>query len=102
MVESLAVKEICDYELLRQLYLKVVMEPNDAALKKGFIKCPECGEEILMIPALKKMNEAIENHVKLHKDLLDDNPIQKHNTAMYIRLDLAQQVLQQASSEKLF
>ena len=48
------------------MYAKVVA-PNQIYAKKGFIKCPECGEEILIVPTLKKMNEAIENHVQLHK-----------------------------------
>ena len=49
---------------LRQMYLKVVSEPNHDCFKTGFIKCPECSEEILMNPSLRAMNEAIETHVK--------------------------------------
>jgi hypothetical protein len=54
-----------------------------------------------MIPTLRKMNEAIENHVQIHKEQLKANPLIEHHTAMHIRLDLAQQVLQQASSPTL-
>jgi hypothetical protein len=87
---------------LTELYQKVVTQPNNAYPKRGYIRCPECGEEILMLPALRKMSEAIENHVKIHKELPAPTPILQQQTAMHIRLDLAQQVLQQASSINLF
>jgi hypothetical protein len=90
-------------ENLKELYQKVVTQPNNGYLKKGYIRCPECGEEILMLPALRKMSEAIENHVKIHKDQPTASPsLLQQQTAMHIRLDLAQQVLQQASSLNLF
>ncbi len=85
--------------LLKQMYLKVVSEPNHDCLKKGVIKCPECNEEILMIPSLRAMNEAIETHVKVHKECLKTNPIIMHSKSINIRLVLAQQVLLQASSK---
>jgi hypothetical protein len=86
---------------LEEMYLKVVSEPNDNYQKRGFIKCPECGDEILMIPTLRTMNQAIENHVRIHKALLDDCPLERQKTAIQIRLDLAQQVLKQASRPDL-
>ena len=98
MPESIVKEIITDLEHIRELYLKVVLSPNKSRMRKGFIKCPECGEQILMIPVLKKMNEAIENHVKVHKAQPEVNSLLNHHTAMQIRLDLAQQVLQQASS----
>ncbi len=100
MAESLTIKGINE-DNLEELYLKVVSGPNDDHLRRGFIKCPDCGDEILMSPTLRKMNQAIENHVKVHKEILKDRPILKQQTAMQIRLDLAQQVLQQASSPDL-
>ena len=84
---------------LRQMYLKVVSEPNHDCFNTGFIKCPECSEEILMIPSLRAMNDAIENHVKAHKETLKTNPIMMHSKSINIRLDLAQQVLLLASSK---
>jgi len=102
MAEIIALNEVYNNESLREMYLKVVAEPNDSYLKKGFIKCPECGEEILMIPTLREMSTAIQNHVKTHKELLRDSPLLKQQTAMHVRLDLAQQVLQQASFPQLF
>ena len=83
-------------ENLEQIYLRVVEEPNKNYSKKGLIKCPECGEEILMIPTLRIMNNAIERHIHIHKEQLKNEPIKKHQTAINIRLDLMSQVLKQA------
>lgn len=100
-MESLSIKGPNE-DNLEEMYLKVITGPNDNHSRRGFIKCPECGDEILMIPTLRQMNRAIENHVKVHKEMLCNSPITKHQTAIQIRLDLAQQVLKQASSPKLF
>jgi hypothetical protein len=81
-----------DYEKLSQMYTKVVGS-NYIYVKKGFIKCPECGEEILIVPTLRKMNEAIENHVQLHKEKTSPNLLLKHTKPISIRLALAQQIL---------
>jgi hypothetical protein len=89
-------EETYDDEKLEQIYQKVVEAPNKNCLKRGFIKCPECGEEILMIPTLRVMNDAIENHVHKHKEQLKDDPIKEHQMAISIRLCLTGQVLQQA------
>jgi DNA-directed RNA polymerase subunit RPC12/RpoP len=65
--------------------------------KMKCIRCPECGEEILMVPTLKKMIEAIENHVSTHKkqpSVEIDAPTLKPGL---IRTDLTEQVLEQAS-----
>ena len=91
--ETIALKQKYTRRNLKKMYLKVVARPNCSYFKRAFIKCPECGEEILMIPTLSKMSEAIENHVKMHKDSLKDNPLMRRQAAMYIRLKLAQQVL---------
>ena len=98
MVETIAFERFCNTKSLRQMYLKVVKEPNRCCPRKGFIKCPECGEWILMIPTLSKMNEAIENHVEIHKEPPNDNHFFKSNSVFHIRLSLAQQVLQEAFS----
>ncbi len=84
---------------LQEMYVKVVSEPNDFLKKNGFIRCPECSKEILMIPSLKAMNRAIESHVDIHKEILKTSPIVMHTKSMNIRLDLAQQVLLQAANE---
>ena len=85
-----------DEDKLRTIYRKVVEEPNKNATNRGFIKCPDCGEEILMIPTLRVMHEAIERHVQKHKDQLKEDPIREHQTAIYIRFSLMTQVLQYA------
>jgi hypothetical protein len=82
-----------DDDKLRSIYHKTVEQPNKSVAKKGFIRCPECGEEILMIPTLRIMNVAIENHVLIHKEQLKANPITQHQTAIFIRLSLMDQVL---------
>ncbi len=89
-------------EKLREMYQKVVAQPNISMPKRGYIRCPECGEEILMLPALRKMSEAIENHVKLHKEMPAASSLLTQQAAIHIRLDLAQQVLEHASSPTLF
>ena len=105
MIENALLEENFNNESLSEMYTKVVSEANIFQHKKGFIKCSQCGEEILMIPTLRKMNEAIENHVKIHKASLeeDEDFFLKQNTAMHVRLDLVHQVLQEASeSFRLF
>jgi hypothetical protein len=97
---EIQIKELNSDADIQDMYLKVVTGPNDCP-RKGFIKCPDCGEEILMIPTLRKMNEAIENHVKGHKEMLKDNALFRQHTAIQIRLDLAQQVLEKASDPNL-
>jgi hypothetical protein len=90
-----------DEDRLKEIYDKVVEEPNENSCKKGFIKCPECDEEILLIPTLRVMNCAIENHVHKHKEQLKDNPIIEHRTAIAVRLALFSQVLQKACKIQL-
>jgi hypothetical protein len=87
---------IYDDNKLKTIYEKVIEEPNKNASKKGFIKCPDCGEEILMIPTLRVMNEAIENHVHKHKEQLKETPIKEYQTVIFIRLALMGQVLQKS------
>jgi len=90
---------VYDEEKLKAIYHKVVEEPNLNSPRKGFIRCPECGEEILMIPTLRVMNQAIERHVRMHKEQLRTDPIKEHQTAIFVRLSLTGQVLQCACKE---
>ncbi len=85
-----------DEDRIRAMYQKVVELPNDEFPRKGCLTCPDCGEEILMIPTLKVMGDAIENHVHKHKELLKDSPIEAHRTAILVRLSLMTQTLQQS------
>jgi hypothetical protein len=74
-----------------------INNPHPKKSKMKCIQCPECGEEILMVPTLKKMIEAIENHVSTHKK---QPSIETDVTTLkpgLIRIDLTEQVLEQAS-----
>ncbi len=62
------------------------------------IRCPECGEPILMLPTLGKMIEAIENHISLHKKLPDEDRSVTQLRRPFIRDSLTEQVLQQAAN----
>lgn len=72
---------------------------NDTSIffsKMKCIRCPECGEEILLVPTLGKMIEAIENHIGTHRK---QRPSRTEITLepTNIRTDLTEQVLEQAS-----
>ena len=86
-----------DYEKLRENYSKVVCS-NQIYVKKGLIKCPECGEEILVTPTLSKMNLAIEYHIQIHRHRLEteSNTLLKYTKPIRIRLNLANQILGRA------
>ena len=62
------------------------------------IRCPECNEEILMVPTLGKMIEAIENHVSMHKRQPNICMTMDRPKAPSICINLTEQVLQQASA----
>ena len=83
-----------DAEKSGKLNAKVV-GLNRCQVKKGLIRCPECGEEILITPTLRQMNEAIEDHVQLHKEKPEPNLILKYATPISVRLALVKQVLYQ-------
>jgi len=85
-----------DTEKLKQIYERVVEAPNKEQLKKGLITCPDCSEEILLIPSLKYMSKAIESHIQSHREQLKTEPIKEYRTAIRIRLSLMEQVMLQA------
>ncbi len=65
------------------------------------IRCPDCGEEIMMVPVLSEMIEAIENHISTHKaprtQLNADLPLQQPIAPAPLRESLTEQVLQRAA-----
>ncbi len=80
------------------MYGNVGKEENCSSPNK-YITCPHCGEQILMMPSLSLMIEAIENHLSTHKENSDhpkNDPIQ-HPKEPTIREDLAEQVLIRAA-----
>ena len=62
-----------------------------------FIRCPECGEKIIMVPTLGEMIEAIDNHVSTHRKQPHADLTVAHLKTPTIRMELTKQVLQQAS-----
>ena len=62
------------------------------------VRC-ECGEEILLLPDVKKMSEAIEVHVALHLDGVQGQPCTALE-AERLRDALIIQVLRMASESK--
>jgi hypothetical protein len=66
---------------------------------KKYITCPNCGEQIQMMPSLSQMIEAIEDHLLTHKDrnaFPKNDPI-RHPKAPSISEDLTEQVLIRAA-----
>lgn len=65
---------------------------------KKYITCPHCGEQILMVPTLSDMIQAIENHLSTHKEgaYPKHDPIE-HPKASFISEELAEQVLVRAA-----
>jgi len=61
------------------------------------IRCPECGEEILMVSTLGKMIEAIENHVSSHRRQPNTDVTIPRLITTSVRTNLTEQVLQLAS-----
>jgi hypothetical protein len=66
-----------------------------------YIRCPDCGEQILMMPSLSEMIEAIENHLSTHGTQAKLNPIVHHLKEPVIEESLAKQVLLTAADIKL-
>ena len=63
-----------------------------------FIRCPECGEQIQMVPSLTDMITAIEDHISIHREhAKSDLPVGQIN-APCIREDLTEQVIIQAAA----
>jgi DNA-directed RNA polymerase subunit RPC12/RpoP len=62
-----------------------------------FIRCPDCGEQILMVPVLSQMIEAIELHLASHKDHPKFALSMPRPQAPAMHEDLAEQVLLRAA-----
>ena len=75
-----------------------ISNTSNQQTSKKYIRCPECGEAILMVPTLGEMIASIENHIVSHKKTLHDDMEVPHLKKPDIQLDLAQQVLLQASN----
>jgi DNA-directed RNA polymerase subunit RPC12/RpoP len=62
-----------------------------------YIRCPDCGEQILMMPNLTEMIEAIETHLSTHDAQAKLNPIVAHLKEPVIEESLTEQVLMTAA-----
>jgi len=76
-------------------------EPEEASPQNlRYIRCPDCGEEIMMVPVLAQMIESIENHMTTHKEHKEHS---KHDLTIphpktpFIRENLTEQVLTRAA-----
>jgi hypothetical protein len=83
------------------LVADICKQPQESSSENvRYIRCPDCGEEIIMVPVLGQMIEAIENHLATHKEHADyhkhDLPL-SHPKTPRIEEDLAEQVLQRAA-----
>lgn len=62
-----------------------------------YIRCPECGEKIPMVPTLAEMIEAIDLHVSTHRKYPNAEAPVAHIKAPTICMELTKQVIQRAS-----
>ena len=70
-----------------------------ASSPKKYITCPNCGEQIQMMPSLSQMIEAIEDHLLTHKErnvFPKHDPI-RHPKSPSLNEDLTEQVLIRAA-----
>ena len=61
------------------------------------VRCPECGEEIQMVPTLTDMITAIEDHISIHREHSKTELGAAHIKAPCIRENLTEQVILRAS-----
>jgi len=66
--------------------------------KLPLIQCSRCGTEIMLVPNVKLMSDAIEAHVESHKSKMKKSP-DAEAEAELIRGDLIRQVLDKASRQ---
>jgi hypothetical protein len=64
---------------------------------KKYIRCPECGEAILMVPSLDEMIASIDDHLTSHRKQPHNDLTVAHLKKPALQLDLAQQALLKAS-----
>ena len=74
-----------------------INEKSNHQTPQKYVRCPECGEAILMVPTLNEMITSIENHITSHRKHPHEDLTLAHLKKPVIQLDLAQQVLLQAS-----
>lgn len=90
--------------LARRLFMITNLEKNEESkenvieqLQIKYIRCPECGEKIPMVPTLGEMIEEIDHHVSTHKKPVNDDVPVVHLKAPAICMELTKQVLERAA-----
>ncbi len=71
--------------------------PSNQQTQIKYIRCPECGEKIPMVPTLGQMIEAINIHVTTHRKHPHADVTEPHLKTPTIRIELTKQVLERAS-----
>jgi hypothetical protein len=75
-------------------------QPQASWATPRYIRCPDCGEQIEMVPVLSQMIEAIEAHTATHKGQAGQfkgDLSMPHPRPPQIEENLAEQVLQRAA-----
>ncbi len=62
-----------------------------------YIRCPECGEQIPMVPVLSEMIQNIESHLEIHKENERRDTTLPRVNELFIQDSLTEQVLQRAA-----
>lgn len=72
---------------------------NEQESTNRYIRCPDCGEQIMMVPVLADMIEAIEMHVATHEHTIphSNEAGLPHPKAPVLREELTEQVLMSAA-----
>ncbi len=83
---------------VKKLPIRIANKKTTLNDKAPVIKCSSCGAEIMVVPNVKLMSEAIEAHVAKHK-LKVKNPVKAEAEADQIRDDLIAQIFDAASEQ---
>lgn len=68
---------------------------SDSQQIRSFVKCPLCGQELLIASPLFKMNQVIEDHIELHRAGYPSGSFLEAVMALRIRLSLMWLVIDQ-------
>ncbi len=83
---------------VEKLPIRTVSKKISVNEKLPVIKCCSCGAEIVVIPNVKLMSEAIETHVDMHRSKARNSAKAEAETN-HIRDDLISQVFDTASEQ---
>ncbi len=83
---------------VKNLPIRTISKKISVNEKLPVIKCCSCGAEIIVVPNVKLMSEAIETHVEKHRAKMR-NSAKAEAEAEHIRDDLITQVFDKASEQ---